>query len=403
MKTRFQARPVFLKGHRLQLLCGSTAYFPTILNAIGQAQQSLHLETYLFNDDEVGNAVAQALMAAARRGVRTRVLVDGFGGRAFVDTLKPLLQIAGVEVMIYRPEKIGLRFRRHRLRRLHRKILCIDGQIAFIGGINITEDHAFSETGFHDLDYAVRVEGPLVEHVVHDTEHLWQRLCRVRFGLSAASWSRKRPSVGTDLGSGVSNAEHLPWGVKAAWVIRDNLGHRHDIENAYLEAMEKAKNEIIIACAYFLPGRRFREALLAAARRGVRIILILQGLTDHPLQRHATRALYPMLLKEGITLFEYDKAFLHAKVAIIDRYWATVGSSNIDPFSLFLAKEANVIIQDKVFARHLRTALLNACHEGGVLLRKEAWHARPRLGHLSAWLAYGLTRLAWGLTGFAEH
>ncbi|RPI41550.1 MAG: cardiolipin synthase ClsB, partial [Betaproteobacteria bacterium] len=179
-------------------------------------------------------------------------------------------------------------------------------------------------------------------------------------------------------------------------------GHRRDIEEAYLDAIARARDEVIIAMAYFLPGLRFRHALAEAAQRGVRVVLLLQGRVEYFFLHHASRALYGSLLDAGIEIQEYHKSFLHAKVAVIDSCWATVGSSNIDPFSLLLAREANVVVEDPAFATQLRSSLLELIERGARPVVRERWSRQPLLARSLAWLSYGIFRVSTGLLGFAK-
>lgn len=375
-------------GNAVALLENGTEFFPALLTEIERAEREIFLETYIFDNDGTGSRVAAALRRAAGRGVKVRVLVDGFGGRAFVSHVMEALITGGVEVLIYRRELRALSMRRHRLRRMHRKLVVIDGRVAFVGGINILDDIDVGGPPHPRYDYAVRVEGPLLAAITHAAHHLWWLVSWA----SLRRRSPRRPSM---------PPRARPAGtLRAAFVIRDNLGHRRDIEDAYLDAIAAAEREIVIASAYFFPGRRFRQALVDAARRGVDVILLLQGLADHPMLAGATRALYPHLLAHGIRLFEYHRSYLHAKVAVVDRRWATVGSSNIDPFSLLLAREANVVVDNHGFAGELRESLRRAMTEGARELRHEDWRRLPTLRRLRSWFAYQLVRLAIGLAGF---
>lgn len=378
----------FFDGNRVTLLESGAEYFPALIAAIDGAQREIFIETYIFEPDETGHAVANALGQAAERGVTVRVLVDGFGGRSFVRTLMNPLIARGVHVLIYRRELQRLSLRRSRLRRLHRKLAVIDGRTAFVGGINIIDDLTEVGSPHPRFDYAVQVEGPVLAAILESTDHLWRLV----------SWAslrrRKRLPI-------AAQAVTTPVGsTRAAFLIRDSLYHRHDIENAYLQALAEAREEMVIACAYFFPGKRFRQALLDAARRGVSITLLLPGPSDHPLQKLASRALYPLLLEHGIRLFEYQRSHLHAKVAVADQHWATVGSSNIDPFSLLLAREANLVIEDRAFAHALRSSLAQAMAEGATELRPQDWHTLPRLARAASWLAFALLRLLVGLAGY---
>jgi cardiolipin synthase len=188
----------------------------------------------------------------------------------------------------------------------------------------------------------------------------------------------------------------------AAFLIRDNIRHRNDILHAYLDAIDAAEHDILIANAYFLPGFRFGRALYAAAKRGVRITVLLQGKSDHQLFRYATQTLYATALAAGIRIFEYEKSFMHAKVAVIDGQWATVGSSNIDPFSLLLAKEANLVVRDPGFAGELEGSLRNAMATGARELLADELSRQPLHSRLLRWLAYGLVRAMVGIAGYSE-
>ncbi len=380
----------WLPGNVLTLLENGAEFFPALEAAIDGAGHEVFLETYIFADDETGHRIAAALRRAAARGVAVRLLVDGFGGREFVATLMSDLVTAGVNVLIYRREMAAFSLQRHRLRRLHRKLAVIDGRIAFVGGINIISDYNHDDPSLTTprQDFSVRIEGPLLGPIHRTVAHVWELVTWASF--------RRRLRL-----TGSPPACPLPCGtVEAGFLIRDNIRHRHDIEDAYLVAIAAARREIVLANAYFLPGRRFRQALLAAARRGVNVTLITQGWTDHPIQQRATRALYGQFLAGGVRVFEYHLSHLHAKVAVVDERWATVGSSNIDPFSLLLAREANVAVRDAGFAEDLHRRLQRVMKDGSHEISATDWQRGPRLQRLINWVAYGLVRLMIGLAGY---
>lgn len=380
---------VIRSGNRLTLLQSGSQYFLALLAAIDAAEREIHLESYIYDADRVGLAVAEALMRAARRGVRVRVLLDGFGARQFPRALAKCLRGAGVALMFYRPEIDVLRLKRHRLRRMHRKIVVIDARTAFVGGINIIEDSRTAADTDISLDYAVQVEGPLLIDIYAAVRRLWWLVRWSRIGRRPPQW---KPLA----------VELVPGGEqKAAFLLRDNLHHRSDFEQAYLDALRDARGEILIANAYFLPGRRFRRALVEAAARGVRVTLLMQGRTDHLLFQIASRALYGYFLECGVRIFEHQASFLHAKAAVVDERWATVGSSNIDPFSLFLAKEANLVVHDALFARQLRASLLAAMAEGAERI-SPGRRRLPLFRRAAAWILYGLVRLVMGLVRVSE-
>jgi cardiolipin synthase len=186
---------------------------------------------------------------------------------------------------------------------------------------------------------------------------------------------------------------------RAALVLRDNVGHRTQIERAYLRAIGRARSDIIIANAYFVPGRRMRHALVRAAHRGVQVSLLLQGRYEYFMQYYAARPVFGALLKAGVQLYEYSPSFLHAKVAVVDGHWATIGSSNLDPLSLLLAREANVVVEDPVFGERLRRRLLHAMQHEGQRMDAAEYESRPPLVRIKEWLALVVMRLALAIQG----
>ncbi|HZW25284.1 MAG TPA: cardiolipin synthase ClsB [Gallionella sp.] len=367
-------------GNRLTLLQNGTAYFPRLCADIDAARLSVNLETYIYAADGSGRMVGEALRRAAERGVTVRLLLDGFGSAELPQHWVDELRAAGVEVQWFRRAVSPFtlqRSRRRRLYRLHRKLAVIDGEIAFVGGINIIDDiPAHSGLDGPRLDYAVRVQGPLAGEAHMTARRLW----------STVSWATLRRRGRTLARSSARPAQDAA----VSLLLRDNLRHRRDIERAYLRAIVGARSEIVIANAYFLPGRAFRRALIAAAASGVRVVLLLQGRVEYWVQHYATQALYDRLLAAGIEIYEYRASLLHAKVAVVDGAWATVGSSNIDPFSLLLAREANLVVRDAGFARELRDSLYTEIGRHGQRVDRRA---RSFWARALARLSYGLIRL----------
>ncbi len=371
-------------GNRFNLFETGDEFFPALEAALDRAEKEIHLETYIFADDETGQRVAAALAAAARRGVIVRLLVDGFGSRDLVPGLRKLLVPAGVQIAIYRPTRTGFSLRIHHLRRLHRKLVVIDGVLAFCGGINLLADHQSNPQAPPRYDFAISIEGPLAADVHRAMRRLWLRV-HVEIG------GLRRVPVPAPFADGAL----------ACFLTRDNFRHRRHIENAYLSALASAKKDVLIACGYFLPGRRMRRALLAAAKRGVRVRLLLQGQPDHLQIHYATQTLYRFFLANGVLIYEYSAAHLHAKVALIDDDWATVGSSNIDPFSLWLSREANVVMRDHNIIARLRESLEEALTRQARPVTTEFARRLPLHQRLVGWTFYQLGRLIIGLSGLA--
>ena len=381
---------VYYSGNHVKLLRNGTEYFPAIEAAIQQAQHEIYLETYIYQDDVIGRRIAKALQKAAQRGVRVHVLLDGFGSKEMSLSFIQGFQFAGVELMFYRQKISAWALKKNRLRRLHRKILVVDGQIGFVGGINIIDDNNVPDNAVPRVDYAVQIQGALLAPLLETVQILWRRIAWMQL--------RRVPKVLAKANVTLEPEQHK---AHAALVLRDNVLHRHDIEWAYLAAINNAKYEIIIANSYFIPGWRFRKALMDAADRGVRVKLLLQGRIEY-LVMIATNASYSALLSHGIEIYEYRKSFMHSKVAVVDGVWATVGSSNIDPFSLLLAREANVMVQDQKFATELRMDILKSIQEGAVQITPESWVRGNLKRRVFSWIVYGLLRAVLGLVGRAE-
>ena len=380
----------FVSGNRITLLNSGVEYFPALAAELDAAQREIHLETYIYEDDVAGRTVAAALARAAQRGVATYVMVDGFGSKGLNPALVAELRAAGVRFLVYRPKISPWTLKRARLRRMHRKVAVIDARVAFVGGINIIDDMDTPKHTPPRFDYAVRIDGPLVARIHPVVKRLWALV-------TATQFKAARPRL-RDLGPFTAPRG----GQRAAFVVRDNFAHRRDIEQTYLAAIRSARSEILIASAYFFPGLSFRRALTDAAARGVRVVLLLQGRVEYVLLHYASRALYGAFLDAGIEIHEYHRSFMHAKVAVIDQHWATVGSSNIDPFSLLLAREANVVIEDDRFAGQLRNSLLTAITEGAVQVRRESWSAQPLGVRVVTWMSYGVARLLTGLFAYGR-
>lgn len=377
----------FVSGNRIKLLRTGTEYFPALEAAFDAARREICLETYIFEDDITGRRIAQALMRAARRGVAIHVLLDGFGSKDINEELLQEMRNCGVRVLKYRSDISPWTLRRERLRRMHRKIVVVDARVAFVGGINVIDDMHTPRQTPPRFDYAVRIEGPLLKDIYPVVTQLW----------TLVMWTQLHQrwrSPATSIHAARCGKQ------RAAFVIRDNFRHRKDIENAYLDAIARARTEIVIASAYFFPGLSFRHALVDAAARGVRVILLLQGRVEYVLLHYAARALYGAFLAAGIEIHEYRRSFMHAKVAVVDDRWSTVGSSNIDPMSLLLAREANVVIDDAGFARELRRSLNDAIEKGAHQVHRASWKKQPLQARVMSWICYELVRF---LTGWSSY
>ena len=343
----------YVANNDVTLLESGLQLFPAMIAAIDAAQHDILFETYIFAEDKVARGVEAALIRAAKRGVKVRVLVDWFGtGHRICCRRAEAFAEAGVHYRVFNPW-----FKRG-ITRTHRKIAVVDRGIAFVGGININDDMLCDYEPYRPLpaprwDFAVQVKGPLVDQIHLEAQAQWTRAGHLnlvrRIGLFREMW-RQPPSEGA-----------RP--MRAAFVVRDNLRNRRTIQRAYLQAIGQARKSVLLANPYFAPGRKFREALAQAAKRGVEVTLLI-GVGEFKLQDAVARSFYPKLLAAGIQVVEYRKTQLHAKIAVVDDDWATVGSSNCDGLSLFLNQEANVVVRDAGFARAVRAHILRGVADG---------------------------------------
>lgn len=413
-------RPHYWPNNEARLLVGGSMFFPALLEAIAQARHDIWLATYIFHEDDSAQAVARALTQAARRGVRVRVVVDGFGSLQSLPALRRWWADEPVALTVFRPlDRWWSWLQPQHLRRMHQKLCAIDGEVGFVGGINIIDDRIDLRHGVLNadrLDYAVEVRGPVVVPIEQSARALWTRAA---FGSDwrdelpqllrgRAGWARARrlladmkirgapwgcdspPTRPADAGgAGDAGTDKREPSVAVAFIWRDNVRHRRSIEGLLLSACAQARDRIDIVCPYFYPGHALRRALRQAAQRGVRVRLLLQGRVDMRIAGMAAAVLYRELLNGGVRIFEYTPAFLHAKAVRVDDDWATVGSSNLDPLSLFVNLEANLAIRDGAFVNALGHAMDTE------IQRSHEITASPSVTRWGAWLRrYAVAALA---------
>ena len=337
MKRRSVGHGQWVPGNNVELLENGEGFYPRLFECIAQARREVLIETFILFEDEVGTALHAVLIEAAQRGVKVDVLVDGFGSPDLsVEFLRSLAE-AGVKLRVFDPGTRWLGQRLNVIRRMHRKIVVIDGERAFVGGINFSHDHLRTFGPKAKQDYSVELTGPIVSEIHRFVLHA------IAVGAKGPRWFRRRlrdtePAQLKQAGS-----------AEVMFVTRDNRRHTDDIERHYRAAIRSARHRIVIANAYFFPGYRLIKELRRAARRGVDVRLILQGEPDMPIVKTAASLLYHHLLHAGVKIYEYCERPLHGKVALVDDQWSTVGSSNLDPLSLSLNLEANVVVRDKAF------------------------------------------------------
>lgn len=363
-------RSLNLTSHnQIDLLISGTEFFPALIAAIDGATTDIYVETYIFSQDNVGMAVRDALVRAARRGVVVNVIADWIGtGRRYSNILRTFFTAHGVHYRSFNPG-----FRRG-WARSHRKLCVVDRQCAFVGGINMNNDMLSDRRPYHPLraprwDFAVQIKGPLVAVIYKEMLKQWIKLnalqLRKRWETFRANW--RTPEV------------HAEGDMQAALVLRDNLRHRRHIEKTLMQALGRARESVYLVNPYFAPGKKLRRSLKEAALRGVKVTLLL-GAGEVRIQDSITCFYYPELLKAGVRIVEYHQTQLHAKAAIVDHYWATIGSSNYDGFSLFVNQEANVVVNNTAFVHTLRAEVEHGVAGGKEIVLAEVmttpWYRR---------------------------
>jgi cardiolipin synthase A/B len=425
---RYRSRYRFTSGNEVRLFGSGAALFGAMIERIDAATSDVALETYIFCDDDIGRAVSDALVRAVARGVRVRVITDGIGSPHI--PLFDVWRAQGVEHRIYNPHIFG----RFGFSRTHRKLAVIDDQYAYCGGINVIDD--LEQDGrklpFPRWDFAVELAGPVVVDVREAIQLQWHR---IRLGhrppLTHASAVPRFPGVPASAGFMAPHptghgtgrpvqaidealrelAPIVPQGRAAriierlrarlrasvrdprtarvpcvAFVARDNVVNRRAIEKAYLDAIGEAREEVLLANPYFMPGRRLRRALVEAAGRGISVRLLI-GRKEFKVLDYGVPFLYHALLSAGVQIAEYEKTMLHGKVAVVDSRWGTVGSSNLDALSLVLNNEANVLMVRHPQILALREAILSAFGDAAQIDRAR-YEARPVLERALSWMAY---------------
>lgn len=321
---------------QLRLIRGGREYFDLLKELIEKAKESIYFQTYIFDEDETGTEIADALKAAARRNVTVSLLVDGYASKDLSKSFVMELTEAGIKFKMFDPLLKSKYF--YLGRRLHHKVVTIDAKFSLVGGINISNRYNDFPGQPAWLDWAIFAEGEISEVLANICEGLMQRMSIKRFV------RRKRHAVKNQIGSTKVN-------------VNDWVRGKREITRSYMEMFGKAKDRIIILSAYFLPNDQFRKKLRAAARRGVKVQVILAGTSDIKVAKYAERYMYRWLLKSGIEVFEYGKSVLHGKMATCDGEWLTVGSYNINTISAYASIELNLAIGDPGFTKQAEQQL----------------------------------------------
>lgn len=372
-------------NNRAQLIRGGKEYFEKIISLIGQATESIHLQTYIYEDDETGRMVGEALKAAALRNVKVYLMVDGYASQDLPDAFIDELKTAGVQFRFFQPLLKSEHF--YFGRRMHHKILVVDAQCAVTGSKNISNRYNDMPGVPAWLDLNVYLEGDAA-----------RELCLV----CVKTWNGFRMEKG---GITCNNTRtfHFPENESVEMRVRRNdwVRRKNEISYSYIEMLRNAKTHITILCSYFLPGKIIRNLLAAAAKRGVTVKVIVAGRSDVMISKNAERWLYDWLLRNNIQVYEYEPAVLHAKSAVCDGAWATIGSYNINNISAYTSIELNVDVRNKNFAAQVEQTLQDIINKESLLITTET-HLKTKniFKQFVRWLSYQLIRTIFYLVTF---
>jgi cardiolipin synthase len=365
-------------GNRVRLLVDGPETFEAVFAAVAKARHTVHVETYWFADDLTGRRFAALLAEKADQGVAVRVIYDAYGSVATSARFFDEMSDQGIDVAAFHPLDASTIWRINH--RDHRKLIVVDGSVGFTGGINICDPYAeasSSKPGPKDgverawRDTHVEIRGPAVGLLQAYFLETWTTLRR-----------------GTDLTAPGMFPPTAVMGDDLVQVVASDGGDEGEfrIYNAYLEAIDNAHDRVWIAQAYFAPDRRLREALADAVRRGVDVRLIVPSFTNSSLVHYASRSTYAELLEAGVGIFEHQSALLHAKTAVIDGVWSTVGSSNLDRRSFIHNDELNLVVVGRAFAKEMET-VFRADLANSEPIDAEAWAARSPLARVLEFFA----------------
>jgi cardiolipin synthase A/B len=318
--------PAYSLNNKIRLIKGGKEYFKLLCHLIQEAKQSIHIRIYIWDDDATGTAIANELIAAANRNVSVFVVADGYASQCLSNRFVKWLKRHGIHFKYFEPLLKSHHF--YFGRRMHEKVVVIDGDKALVGGVNFADRYNDLQDRSAWLDYALLVEG--------DAAGQLQRHCE-------ASWEGTKKNV--------KKQASINFDSCSVRISRNDwVNGKHEVWRTYSNWFNSADESITIMCSYFLPGRTLRNRLANAAERGVKVKLILAGPSDVRLAKYAERYLYSLLLKKGIEIYEYQPAVLHAKMMVVDGHWVTIGSYNVNNVSAYASVELNLDIRNKPFA-----------------------------------------------------
>lgn len=373
---KFRIPRGYRSGNQIELVRSGVEYFKACERIIDNAERYIHFQTYIVEDDETGRDITDALVRAAKRGVRVYFLIDAYGGRSFSKNLIRKVVEAGILFRKFSPVFITKGFQMSL--RLHHKVLLADGEVMLLGGINVANRYRGNGKMIPWLDFAILIRGPECAHMLTILKKLWNK----------TFISKKERS--TEI---VQEPLLYPENVKVKILQNNWLRNKIEILKSYRAALRHSKHHMIIFASYFLPGRNERKLMRDASRRGVEIKIVLSAVSDTWLFNRATIFLYDYFLENRIRIYEYLPSNLHAKVATVDGIWSTIGSYNMNHLSDYGSIETNADIMDIAFSEYFEKILLeiidNDCREitAAEFAKRKTWYRR-----LAGWISYQVIR-----------
>lgn len=367
----------FLTNNNAKLIRGGGVYFDTLVSLIHAAKHTIHLQTYIFDEDDTGRMVAHALMDAARRGVKVYIVVDGYASQGLSEHFIAQLRQTGIHFRLFEPLFKGRSF--YFGRRLHHKITVVDGCYSLVGGINISDHYNDTIHNIAWLDWAVLTEGEISQEL--------EQVCARRVFTPSLLRKRKLPLPAPKI---------IPPESACAMrvLINDWVNRKREITRSYVTALRHASQSITIMSSYFIPGNLIKRNLLLALKRGVNVQLVLAGVSDVWLSKNAERYMYYWLLKNNVIIYEYNRNVLHAKLAIADSQYVTVGSYNVNNISAYASIECNVEIDNKTFALDAEAKVQRIITKDCVRITRDEFIASHRFWHRILYrISYDIFRL----------
>jgi cardiolipin synthase len=359
MLRSIRKKSAYIPHNKARLIRGGRDYFTLLPKLIGQAQRVIHLQVYIFEDDETGRTIGTALMEAAKRGVQVYLLCDGYASKELSAGFIKEVHAAGVNFRFYEPLLKSENF--YFGRRMHHKVLVVDGHYGLVGGINISNRYNDIDDDPAWMDWAIFMEGPICGSLHQICINLWAKPGQLAMKRSMRHELPEIPVTGNS-----------PLRIRR----NDWVKSKNQISRSYIDMFKKATSNVIIMSGYFLPGTIIRHHMSRATKRGIDIRIIVAGKSDVKVAKHAERYMYRWLLKRDIKLFEYTKSVLHGKMATRDQKWVTIGSYNVNDISAYASVELNIDVNDPEFAINVQQQLEYIMKNDCVQITEETYNKK---------------------------